>query len=33
VIREGLGICFIDHLLGKRDMYPVVRYKIGKLED
>jgi hypothetical protein len=32
MIREGPGICFIDRLLGKRDMYPVVRYKIGKLE-
>ncbi|RYO17518.1 hypothetical protein AA0111_g11096 [Alternaria arborescens] len=32
MLREGPGICFIDHLLGKRDRYPVVRYKIGDLE-
>lgn len=32
MIREGPGTCFIDHLLGGRDMYPVVRYKIGNLE-
>ncbi|RII13301.1 hypothetical protein CUC08_Gglean004602 [Alternaria sp. MG1] len=31
MIREYPGICFIDHLPGKRDMYPVVTYKIGKL--
>jgi hypothetical protein len=31
MIREGPSICFIDHLLDKRDVYPVVRYKIGKL--
>jgi hypothetical protein len=32
MIREGPGICFIGHVLGGRDMYPVVRCKIGKLE-